>query len=264
MDKRIDFNGAECYYRVEGKGKAIVLIHGFIEDGSMWNGLLTGLKKNYKLIIPDLPGFGKSPLPDVELTMEWYAEYIHAIVNAEKLKKVAVLGHSMGGYVTLNFAEKYGHLLSGFGLVNSHCFEDTPEKKINRKKGIEFVRKHGTDFFVRELYYNIFHKDFIKKNRKLIDSLIKNAQQYEAKAVMQATAAMMNRKDKAEVLKNAAVPVLFINGKDDESAPVASTLKQASYPAFSAFYLFDKCKHMSVFEKKNEVIKIISAFAGTL
>ena len=264
MDKWIDFNGAGGYYKVEGKGKAIVLIHGFIEDGSMWNGVINGLAKNYKLIIPDLPGFGKASLPDVDLTMEWYAEYIRAIVKAEKLNKVLVLGHSMGGYVTLNFAEKYGELLSGFGLINSHCFEDTPEKKINRQKGIAFVKKYGTEFFVRELYCSIFHQDFLKKNQKLVDGLIKNAQQYSPEAVMQASAAMMNRKDKTEVLKRASVPVLFIQGKDDESAPPEYTLKQASYPPFSDFNLFENSKHMSVFEKKAELIKIINAFAARL
>ena len=79
---------------------------------------------------------------------------------------------------------------------------------------------------------------------------------------MLANAAMMNRKDKSEVLKNARVPMLFINGEQDESAPMAYTLKQASYPANADFHLFSNCKHMSVFEKKPETIKIIKAFCG--
>jgi pimeloyl-ACP methyl ester carboxylesterase len=260
MDRWIDFKGASCYYRIEGKGKVIMLVHGFIEDGSMWDGMIDSLKKNYKVIVPDLPGFGKSPLQDSELSMEWYAEFVHEILKAEKVGELILLGHSMGGYVALNFAEKYGDMLAGLGLLNSHCFEDTPAKKENRVKGIEFIRNHGTGVFVSELYNSIFHESFKKKNKKLINALIANAQKYTPEAVMMANAAMMNRKDKSEVLKNSKVPVLFIDGEEDEAAPVALTLKQASYPANADFHLFSKCKHMSVFERKAEVQKILSAF----
>jgi pimeloyl-ACP methyl ester carboxylesterase len=262
MDKLISFKGARGYYKTEGKGKVIMLVHGFIEDGSMWDGMLTGLKKNYKVIVPDLPGFGKSALPHNELSMEYYAEYIHAILQAEKVNKLILLGHSMGGYVALNFAEAYGDKLAGFGLINSHCFEDTPQKKENRLKGIEFIKRNGTGLFVRELYNSIFHERFKKGHRKLIDAMIERAQKYAPEAVMRANAAMMNRKDKSEVLKKAPVPVLFINGEEDESAPVAYTLKQASYPANADFNLFEQCKHMSVFERKAETLKIISAFCN--
>jgi len=222
--------------------------------------LVPTLAKTYKVIIPDLPGFGKSPLPVTELSMEWYAEYLHEILKAERITRLILLGHSMGGYVTLNFAEKYGNMLSGFGLLNAHCFEDTPSKKENRLKGIDFIQKHGTHLFVRELYNGIFHESYKKKHKKLIDGLIEKAQKYTPQAVMSANAAMMSRKDKSEVLKNAAVPVLFINGEEDEPAPLPLTLKQASYPAVADFNLFSQCKHMCVFERKAEVQKIIAAF----
>jgi pimeloyl-ACP methyl ester carboxylesterase len=260
MDKWIKFNGADCFYKVEGRGKAVMLVHGFIEEGAMWDGLAPTLAKSYKVIIPDLPGFGKSPLPVTELSMEWYAEYLLEILKAEKISRLILLGHSMGGYIILNFAEKYGNMLSGFGLLNAHCFEDTPQKKENRVKGIDFIRKHGTQLFVRELYNSIFHDSYKKKHKKLIESLIEKAQKYTPQAVMSANAAMMNRKDKSDVLKNATVPVLFIDGEEDEAAPLPLTLKQASYPPIADFNLFSQSKHMSVFERKAEVQKIIAAF----
>lgn len=260
MDKWITFNDIRGYYKVEGKGQAVMLVHGFIEEGSMWDGMVEGLKKKYKVIVPDLPGFGKSGLPAGQLSMEYYAEYTREILRAEKVHKVIMLGHSMGGYVTLNFVEKYGEMTVGFGLVNSHCFEDTEAKKENRKKGIEFIERNGTQFFIRELYYSIFHERFKRKHKKLIDTLIEKARKYTPEAVMLANAAMMKRKDKSDVLKNARVPVLFINGEEDESAPVDYTLKQASYPANADFNLFQQCKHMCVFERKAETLKMISSF----
>ena len=181
--------------------------------------------------------------------MEYYAEYLHEILKTEKIDRLILLGHSMGGYVTLNFVEKYGQMATGFGLVNSHCFEDTQQKKENRKKGIDFIERHGMQFFIRELYYSIFHENFKRKHKKLIDGLIEKAQKYTPEAVMLANAAMMNRKDKSNVLKNVRVPVLFINGEEDESAPLAYTLKQASYPASADFHLFPLCKHFGPFHR---------------
>jgi pimeloyl-ACP methyl ester carboxylesterase len=250
------------YYKVSGKGKAVVLLHGFIEEGSMWNDVAKSLSQTHKVLVPDLPGFGKSEInnPKQEISMKGYAEEVYAMLQKEKVKKCIMLGHSMGGYITLYFAEKHPEMLYAFGLINSHCFEDTPEKKANRKKGIEFIRQHGTKPFVTELYRSIFHETFIKKNKKLVDSLITKALKYKPEAVIKANEAMMKRKGKENVLKNATVPVLFINGKEDQSAPLELTLKQASYPSVAHVHFFAGCKHMSVFEKKKETIRIITDF----
>ena len=241
-----------------------MLVHGFIEEGSMWTDLTKTLQKKYKVIVPDLPGFGNEPLPadGTTISMEYYAEYLLTILKKEKVKKLVLLGHSMGGYVALHFAEKHGQMLSGFGLINSHCFADAPEKKENRKKGIAFVKQYGVDLFVTELYNHIFHESFKRDNKKLINRLIAKAVKYNPEAVIQANRAMMNRKDKSEVLKNALVAVLLLNGKEDESAPIASTLKQASYPPVADVHFYSKCKHMSIFEKKREAAKAIADFVA--
>lgn len=250
------------YYKVIGKGKTVVLIHGFIEEGSMWDAVVKSLSKTHKVLVPDLPGFGKTEIINSKamISMESYAADVYEMLRKEKVKKCVMLGHSMGGYITLYFAEKYPDMLSAFGLINSHCFEDTLEKKANRKKGIEFIRKHGTKPFVTELYRSIFHETFLKKNKKLVDSLIAKALKYKPEAVMKANEAMMKRKGKEDVLKNAKVPVLFINGKEDQSAPLEYTLKQASFPSIAHIHFFEGCKHMSIFERKRETIQIISNF----
>lgn len=250
------------YYTTSGKGKVVVLVHGFIEEGVMWNDTAKMLSKNYKVIVPDLEGFGNSPLHSKTLSMEHYADAVYAMLQEEKIKKCVLLGHSMGGYVVLNFAEKYPDMLTGFGLVNSHCFADTNEKKANRKKGNDFIAKHGTATFVRELYQGIFHDVFKKtaSGKKLIAALVKKAEKYTPEALIAANTAMMNRKSKEDVLKNAPVPVLLINGKQDESAPLPLTSQQAAFPSVADVHFYDKCKHMSVFEKKKEALKAIKRF----
>jgi pimeloyl-ACP methyl ester carboxylesterase len=260
MVKQLQFEGAKTQYKVTGSGPAVILVHGFLEEGSMWNGPVRSLSKSFKVIVPDLPGFGKSELFSRELTMDVYAEYIYALAQKEKLKKFILLGHSMGGYITLYYAEKYGNTLSGFGLINSHCFADTDDKKANRLKGIEHIKQYGTKVFVKELYQSIFHPKFIKANKKLINGMIAKALKYSPEGVMRANAAMMNRKDKSDALVNAKVPVLLVNGKDDMSAPLPYTLKQASFAPISDVHFFSECKHMSVFERSRETNKIIRDF----
>ena len=260
MIKTIEFKGASCFYNVEGKGNAVMLVHGFVEEASMWNGILKALSKRYKVIAPDLPGFGQSPMTKGKLSMETYAEFLHEILEKEKVKQCVLIGHSMGGYAALHFVEKYPSLLKGFGLINSHCFEDSAEKKANRKKGNEFIAKHGTKAFVNEIYNNLFHSSFKKKNQKLIKGMIADAEKYSPEALIAANTAMMSRKDKSHVLTKTKVPVLLISGKQDETVPLEYSLKQASLAAVTDFHLLDKTKHMSFVEKKKETIAAIGNF----
>lgn len=248
------------HYKVTGRGKAVVLLHGFIEEGSMWAPLVRSLSKTHKVLVPDLPGFGKSPLTTSELSMEWYAKQVYEMLKAEKVKTCVMLGHSMGGYITLAFAEKYGDMLTGFGLINSQCYADSAEKKANRKKSIDFIKKHGTKPFVKELYPNLFNEAYLKQNKKVVNAMIAKAEKYTSEAVTAATAAMMNREDKSAVLKNSKVPVLLLGGKDDTAAPLEAQLKQAPLPSVSHVYIFGECKHMSLYEKKKETFTAVKNF----
>lgn len=241
-----------------------MLLHGFVEEGNMWDGVAKELSKNHRLIIPDLPGFGNSPLTTASISMEYYADEIYALLKKEKIRKCVMLGHSMGGYITLYFAEKYSSMLSGFGLLNSHCFEDSAEKKANRKKSIDFIAKHGTKVFVKELTGAIFHDSFKKKNAKFIQQFERQGLSYSVQSLIAATKAMINRQDKSEVLKNAKVPVLLISGKEDVTVPLELSLKQAAYASITDFHLFSNSKHMTVFEKRKQVLSVIQQFLEIL
>ncbi len=262
MVKTLEFKGAQCFYTVEGKGRPVMLVHGFMEEGSMWNGVVNALKKSNKVIIPDLPGFGKSELtsPKFEVTMQLFSEFLKAICRAEKINSLILLGHSMGGYISLHFAEKNPEFLKGLGLINSHCYEDSEEKKANRRKTIEFIRKHGTKHFVNELYNAIFSCGYRKKYPKVVHAMLDKALKYKPEAVMAATEAMIKRKDKSTVLSNSKVPVLLISGQDDQTVPLELSLKQASLAEISDFHLFDNSKHMSVFEQKRKATLAIQNF----
>ena len=132
MDKQVSINGKQIFYQVFGSGKPVVLIHGFGEDCKVWKNQIEFLIEKFHLIVPDLPGSGKSEMID-DMSIEGMGEIIKTILDTEAPLNPpqggTLIGHSMGGYITLAFAEKYPEYLNGFGLFHSTAYADSNEKK---------------------------------------------------------------------------------------------------------------------------------------
>ncbi|MCK7559644.1 alpha/beta hydrolase [Chitinophaga sedimenti] len=228
MWKELNNGNHKGAYRDEGKGKVVVLIHGFGEDGSVWEHQQAYLSNYCRVIVPDLPGSGKSPLADV--SMEAMAGFIHAILLQEKVVQVTMIGHSMGGYVTLAFADKHPEMLEGFGLFHSTAKPDTDEKKEGRRKSIRMIEQYGAEAFVRQTLPNMFSNAFREAQPQRVDEYIRRGLQAEAASLVAYYEAMIQRPDRTAVLKDTKVPVLFIIGKDDTAVPPDSVLPQVTVP----------------------------------
>lgn len=253
-------NDLSIYYRVEGEGDPVMLIHGFGEDGEIWNTTIEGLKSRYRLIVPDLPGSGKSKGNIENKSMEDFAGYIHQILEKENITSCAMIGHSMGGYITLAFAEKYPEILNKFGLFHSTAFADSDEKKEARKKNIEFISKHGSEKFLRQSVPNLFADEFKKLHPQEVESFISRHSNFSAQSLMFYTEAMMNRKDRIDVLKTFNKPVLFIMGEFDTAVPLEQGLRQCSIPEFSYIYVCAHSGHMGMMEEPEFCQKAIQEF----
>ena len=252
------YNDHKINYYKRGKGKALVFLHGFCEDSSMWDEFIPAFSKN-KIIRIDLPGFGKSA-PVENVSIEYMADAVKAVLNELKIKSCILIGHSMGGYVSLVFAKKYGSLLNGLGIFHSHPFADTEEKKKNRAKSIKFLEKNGHVLYVKQLVPKLFAKSFKSSNGFLIDQLIHRASKYTTKGFIEGTHAMINREDQSEVLKNIHCPVLFIVGKKDALFPLDYSLEQTALPQIAAIHILEDVGHMGMFEAKKETRKQIKKF----
>jgi pimeloyl-ACP methyl ester carboxylesterase len=268
-EKKISFRHKEVFYRVSGEGPAIVLLHGFGEDGTIWNGLLDNFPE-HKLIVPDLPGTGRSE-PIDDMSMEGLAEAVQAIIVHESAEifykeggqhSVTMIGHSMGGYITLAFAEKYGNMLRAFGLFHSSAYADPEEKKETRRKGIKFIREHGAYEFLKTVTPNMF-SDSSKENRKqLIDGQVEAGRGFKEEALIAYYEAMMARPDRSRLLKEAAVPVLFILGKYDNAIPLEDGLKQSHLPAVAYVTLLEQSGHMGMLEEPEKAAGALREFTG--
>ncbi|MFL9482355.1 alpha/beta fold hydrolase [Chitinophagaceae bacterium LWZ2-11] len=270
MKKVFTYNQVNVSYRVEGKGIVVVLLHGFGETGTVWDAQIEYLKKYCKLIVPDLPGSGLSVIPDILInnsefsTIEYYASCIHALLIHEQVNACIMLGHSMGGYITLAFADKFSALLKGFGFVHSTAFADSPEKKINRQRGIELMEKYGGYSFLKTTTPNLFTTSYKEAEFYKVENLIEEGRFFATPALQNYYRAMMNRPDRIAVLKGSKFPVLFIIGEEDVAVPIKDSLTQASIPKISYIHILQDVGHMGMWEKESLVNDFIEKYISAL
>lgn len=248
------------HFEKHGNGSPLVLIHGFCEDRRVWSEIVPKLEKEHTVITIDMPGFGKSPLQNKEsyTSLEDMANNLAALLTQQKITECTMIGHSMGGYLTLAFAEKHPDMLSGLGMFHSTAFADSDFKKENRQKHIDFVNKNGVEPFVKTLIPTLFAT--ANQQSKQAEKSLQIAKECSPKGVTIALKAMRDRKDRTDVLKNSKVPVLFIAGDDDKVVLPKDMALQASYPAKSQFELLRNSGHMGMFEEPERSIEIIEKF----
>lgn len=258
MLKKIKNGNSSIAYRIDGKGPTLLLLHGFCEDSSMWDSFKMPFEQNYTVICPDLPGFGQSDALE-KIKVEDMADAVHQVLLAEQISSCIFVGHSMGGYVAMAFAEKYPDKLKGLCLFHSHPFADTEEKKLNRAKTIEFMERWGSPAFVRELVPKLFLKDFVLANPDFISRFIEKAEQFPQRGIVAATRAMIERPDRSGIMSNLKCPILFIIGKFDEAIPAEFSDAQLKLRRDAMVFILPVA-HMGMFEAKEECTKIIKSF----
>lgn len=265
-EKKITFQGAAIFYRTVGEGKTVVLVHGFGEDSNIWDYQVEFLKAHFHIILPDIPGSGRSEIvPNANI--ETYAEIMKAILDNEgttsklqETESVTMIGHSMGGYITLAFAKKYPEQLNSFGLFHSTAFADTEEKKQVRAKAIDFINEKGSNVFLKTSTPALFTKAFAEKYPERINKLIEKGEKFTAEALVQYYKAMISRPDRTDVLKTFSSPILFIIGQHDMAIPLESSLQQCYLPAQSHVNLLEKSAHMGMWEETEKCNQILRQF----
>ena len=261
MQKHFTYKETDIVYNDIGQGNAVVLLHGFGEDGSIWHNQADVLAKEYRVIVPDLPGSGKSGLLNYEnVVIEDYAACLKELLINEKIEKCILLGHSMGGYITLAFAEKYTDMLCAFGLIHSTAFADNEEKKEARRKSIDFLSENDPYSFLKTSIPNLFSEKTKKEKAEVVAALIQKGRDFSREALIQYYTAMMNRQDKTAVLSSTRLPVLFVMGTEDKAAPMEDVLKQVHLPAIAFIHILTDVGHMGMLENSVFLNKYLLSF----
>lgn len=261
MEKQVISENKKIFYRSVGTGKPVMLVHGFGEDGSVWNIQVKHLENKFHLIIPDLPGSGRSEMIS-DMSMEGMAELLHSIIHAENINTCTVIGHSMGGYITLALVENYWNHVNAFSLFHSTAFPDTEEKKETRKKGIEFIKQHGAFEFLKTATLNLFSPNSKSQIPDSINDFISTLKNFSAEALIAYYDAMMARPDRTNILKTTNNPVLFVGGEFDNAVPLNDILKQCHFPERSYIHVYSKSGHMGMMEEPEKTNLILEEFLG--
>lgn len=254
MEKKFQYENTEIYYKVMGEGQPVVLLHGFAEDSNIWNEQVSFLQQQCQLIIPDLPGSGKSGMLQKDnAIIDDFAASVNALLATQNIERCILVGHSMGGYITLAFAERYAEKLQAFGLVHSTAFADNDEKKASREKGIQMMEEYGVFPFLKNTTPNLFSGSYKKQYPERVTQLIEQGKNFSKESLIQYYTAMMNRPDRTEVLVKSNVPVLFIIGSEDKAAPLNDLMQQVHLPKISHVHIIEGVGHMSMWEEAEKL-----------
>jgi pimeloyl-ACP methyl ester carboxylesterase len=249
-------NTKVCFSDI-GKGSAVVLLHGFLENSAMWDAIASKLSKKYRVVCIDLLGHGQTENHGYIHAMEDQATMVKAVLNSLKLRKYILVGHSMGGYVGLSFAKLFPNNMKGICLMNSTALPDSDEKKINRDRAIVAVKQnHKT--FVRIAIPMLFSE----KNRAIFTSEIKEitneALKITPQGIIAALEGMKIREDNTSIYKSANFPIQLIIGKQDPALDYNSLIQQTKNTNVQVVEFPDG--HMSHIENKDELIATLTAF----
>ncbi|MBX2932366.1 MAG: alpha/beta hydrolase [Chitinophagaceae bacterium] len=273
MYKTFNYKNSAIAYSVQGQGKPVVLLHGFGETSAIYTQQIDYLQEHCLLIIPDLPGSGNSTLlknseeknnltvsVNYPASLNDYADCIATLLAHEKIYSCTLLGHSMGGYITMAFAERHNNLLNAFGLIHSTAYADNETKKENRIKGIEMVEEYGCYAFLKTVIPNLFGEAFKQAYPEKINELIETSKLFEKDALQQYYFAMHNRPDRRHILKESKVPIMLIAGTEDTVAPINDIIEQATVPQQCYIHVLEKVGHMGMWEATNKMNEYLLQF----
>jgi pimeloyl-ACP methyl ester carboxylesterase len=258
--QKLLYKGEYLEYEIRGSGLPVMLLHGFTEDRQIWNPLLSGMEEKYQWILPDLPGSGMSPINPSVTSLRDYALVLHAIQEKENLERMVLIGHSMGGYISLAFAEKYPEKLLGLGLFHSSSYADSPEKKESRDKNIRFIAKNGAWPFIEQSIPGLYSETYKTENPEEIQKQVSRYANFSADSLVLYLEAMKQRPATTAVLNSITKPVLFIMGEEDKAVPLKDALEQCHLPRISYIHILTHTAHMGMIENTLLCNSIVDQF----
>lgn len=259
MNDFLTFEGHRVHYFCQGKGPALVLLHGFLESLEIWDSYASALSRDFTVVRIDLPGHGKSDICTEVHTMELMAESVKAVLEHLGVKNFVLAGHSMGGYVSLAFTEKYPHVTKGLVLFHSQAAPDSAEARENRERTINIVKKNRSGF-IRQFIPELFDPRNVAQYTPQIENLIRIASEVKDEGIIAALQGMKERKGWLDLLQHLEMPVLFIIGKQDSRIPNNLVMEQAKIPKHSEVLLLENVGHMGFIEASSKTLAALRHF----
>lgn len=255
----------ELAYFDTGKGNqtTLLFIHGFGEDHCIWKAQIQYLSQYYRIIAPNLPGVHCKPLsihhsqaPQINM----YVEIMHELMHHLNIEQYYVMGHSMGGYIGLAFADYYTNHVMGLGLIHSTTYADSDAKKASRLKVAEFLEEHGTLKYLETATANLFSNQFKDEHPDQIQTVIDSASDISKEAMIQFVMAMRNRRAHSHLLTQKRIPIWMIVGKEDIAVPFEDSQAQIELLPKKNVLILEQVGHMGMLEATDKVNQAMHQF----
>jgi len=261
MIKYISFENIKLRIKEQGRGDiCIVLLHGYLETLEIWDGFAESLAENYRVVSLDIPGHGESGILGEVHQMDKMAEAVNTVLETLKIDNCILIGHSMGGYVTLAFLDKFPEKLLAFSLFHSTPFADNGEKKENRNREIKLIKEGKKASIYSVNIPKMFADDNLFMFEKEIDTIIKTAQKIPDEGIIALLNGMKERQDRLELLINTKVPYLLVLGKKDNYIPYDIVSEKIGIPNNITKLILEKSGHIGFVEEKEKSVLGIKRF----
>lgn len=262
IQKSITYRGIRVGYTDRGKGRAVVLLHGFLGAKEIWEQSIEALSKGYRVIAVDLPGHGETGCTGYAHSMEEMARSVKAVLDGLRLKKYVLIGHSMGGYVALAFADLFPDHLRGLCLYHSSAYADTEERKADRLRAIAAV-KANRNLYTKTVIRNLFAAKNLRYLKEEIALANRIARKTPKAGIVAALYGMRDRKSRDLILGLVDYPILMVIGEQDNVLPAAQLLEQSELIRNKQVLYLEHDGHFGFLESPRQSNKALRKFLRT-
>ena len=256
--------GKKIWFTDSGKGRVVVLLHGYLESTEIWDGFAEDLVKTSRVICIDLPGHGKSDVYGNIHTMEFMAGIVRRLLDSLGITKLFLAGHSLGGYVTMAFADLYPWYLDGYSLFHSHPFADTPETREKRMNEIKMVEEGKKEL----VYPGNVEKEFATSNLEVFADELKRARNIASLTPGEGIIAVLNgmiaRPSRESIIVEGRKPFLWILGRLDNYIPFEVMSKRVKLPLNARLAVLEKSGHLGFIEERDRSVEIFTEFLKSI
>ncbi|MET0645840.1 MAG: alpha/beta fold hydrolase [Pyrinomonadaceae bacterium] len=253
-----------AYDDTGGGGTALVLLHGFPFDRSMWRGQASALGGEFRVVAPDLRGFGETTAGDGGMTMEAWAEDLAALLDALNLPRVVVGGLSMGGYVAFEFFRKFSGRVRALVLADTRPQADTEDARRTREENAQRALKEGMTPIVESMLPKLLASGTRERGGEVVAAVRALMLGTRPKSAAAALRAMAVRRDQTDLLPSINVPTLIVVGAEDAITPPADAEAMSAKIEGSRLVVVEGAGHLSNVERPEEFDRALVEFLRRL
>jgi 3-oxoadipate enol-lactonase len=241
-----------AYDDTGSSGAALVLLHGFPFDRSMWRGQTLALGGEFRVVAPDLRGMGETTAGNVGVTMEALAEDVAALLDKLNLGRVVIGGLSMGGYVAFEFFRKFSERVRALVLADTRPQADTEEGRRAREENAQRALREGMTSVVEAMLPKLLSAETRERGGEVLERVRAMMLGTSPEGAAAALRAMAVRRDQMELLPSIKVPTLIIVGGEDSITPPSDAKTMSAKIEGSRLVIVEGAGHLSNVERPEE------------